>query len=118
MLGALGAWSTAEVLGAQPRGRWRAALAAALVASGAAGLGFERVIIRRVYGAHLRQILITVGGLIIAEQLMIAVWGAAAAAAGRSPPRLRGSIILAGAAIEKYRLIAVALGLPSMPDCI
>ena len=44
-----------------------AAVAAAAVVTGAVGWGFERVIVRRVYGSHLRQILITMGGLIIAE---------------------------------------------------
>ncbi|HUH86009.1 MAG TPA: branched-chain amino acid ABC transporter permease [Stellaceae bacterium] len=109
ILGALGTWSTAE--------SWAlnlavlvVALVVALVASGAAGFVFERVIIRRVYGAPLRQILITVGGLIIAEQLMVAVWGASPLPLPK-PPSFQGSIILGGAAIEKYRLIAVALGL-------
>jgi branched-chain amino acid transport system permease protein len=109
VLGGLAGWSVADswwlnlaVLGV--------ALMVALVASGAAGYVFERVIIRRVYGAHLRQILITVGGLIIAEQLVVAVWGANPLPLPK-PASFRGSIILGAAAIEKYRLIAVALGL-------
>jgi len=109
VLGALGAWSTA-VSWALNLAVLAAALAVALAASGAVGFVFERVIIRRVYGSHLRQILITVGGLIIAEQLMVAVWGASPLPLPK-PPSFRGSIILGGAAIEKYRLIAVALGL-------
>jgi branched-chain amino acid transport system permease protein len=109
VLGALGAWSTAASW-ALNLAVLAAALAVALAASGAVGFVFERVIIRRVYGSHLRQILITVGGLIIAEQLMVAVWGASPLPLPK-PPSFRGSIILAGAAIEKYRLIAVALGL-------
>jgi branched-chain amino acid transport system permease protein len=87
-----------------------AALVVALLASGAAGYVFERLIIRRVYGAHLRQILITMGGLIIAEQLVVAVWGANPLPLPK-PASFQGSIIIAGAAIEKYRLIAVVLGL-------
>jgi len=109
VLGALAPWSTAESW-AVNLAVLAVALAVALVASGAAGFVFERVIIRRVYGAHLRQILITVGGLIIAEQLMVAVWGASPLPLPK-PPSFQGSIILGGAAIEKYRLIAVALGL-------
>jgi branched-chain amino acid transport system permease protein len=86
------------------------ALVAAIVASGTVGFVFERVIIRRVYGAHLRQILVTVGGLIVAEQLIVALWGPNPLPLPK-PAAFRGSIILGGAAIEKYRVIAVALGL-------
>jgi len=109
VLGALAGWSVAE--------SWwlnlaalLVALVAAIVASGAVGFVFERVIIRRVYGAHLRQILVTVGGLIVAEQLIVALWGPNPLPLPK-PASFRGSIILGGAAIEKYRIIAVALGL-------
>jgi branched-chain amino acid transport system permease protein len=87
-----------------------AALLAAAVVAGAVGYAFERVIIMRVYGAHLRQILITVGGLIIAEQLIIAIWGPASIPQIK-PATFRGSFELLGGAVEKFRLIAVALGL-------
>jgi branched-chain amino acid transport system permease protein len=87
-----------------------AALAAAAVVTGAVGWGFERVIVRRVYGSHLRQILITMGGLIIAGQLVIALWGPQPLLLAK-PAALRGSFVLAGAAIEKYRMVAVGLGL-------
>ncbi len=109
VLGALAGWSNADSW-ALNLAALAAALLAALMASGAAGYVFERVIIRRVYGAPLRQILITVGGLIIAEQLVVAVWGANPLPLPK-PAAFRGSFILAGAAIETYRLIAVALGL-------
>jgi branched-chain amino acid transport system permease protein len=109
VIGALAGWSTAQ--------SWwlnlaalAAALLVALVATGAAGYVFERIIIRRVYGSHLRQILITVGGLIIAEQLVVAFWGASPLPLPK-PTSFRGSILIAGAAIEKYRLIAAVLGL-------
>lgn len=87
-----------------------AAVAAAAVVTGAVGWGFERVIVRRVYGSHLRQILITMGGLIIAGQLVIALWGPQPLLLAK-PAALRGSFVLAGAAIEKYRMVAVGLGL-------
>ena len=86
-----------------------AALAAA-VAGGVCGWGFERVIIRRVYGAHLQQILITVGGLIVAEQLLVVIWGAQPLAVAK-PAALRGAFVIGGAAIERYRMVAVGLGL-------
>jgi branched-chain amino acid transport system permease protein len=109
VVGALAGWSEAA---SWPLNLAVLALAivVALVASGAAGYVFERVIIRRVYGAHLRQILITVGGLVIAEQLVVAVWGANPLPLPK-PASFRGSVIVAGAAIEKFRLIAVVLGM-------
>jgi branched-chain amino acid transport system permease protein len=90
-----------------------AALAVAIVVTGAAGYLFEIVIIRRVYGSHLRQILITVGGLIVLQELLIVVWGANPIPV-QKPAALRGSVIVAGAAIEIYRLVAVVLGIAVM----
>jgi branched-chain amino acid transport system permease protein len=86
------------------------ALLAAAAISGAFGFAFEHLIIRRVYGSHLQQILITVGGLIVAQQLITVVWGAEPLHVTK-PESLRGSLIIGGAAIEKYRIVAVALGL-------
>ena len=86
-----------------------AVLAAALV-SGIAGLAFEAVLIRRVYGSHLQQILITVGGLIVAGELVVALWGPQPLPLAK-PMLLRGSFHLFGATIETYRMAAVAVGL-------
>jgi branched-chain amino acid transport system permease protein len=74
------------------------------------GLVFERVIVRPVYGSHLKQILVTMGGLIIAQQLIIVLWGPDALHQSR-PAMLRGSVVVGDAAIEVYRLVAVAVGL-------
>ena len=106
---ALAGWVAADSLGLNLLALAAAILAAALV-SGLGGMAFERLIIRRVYGSHLQQILITVGGLIVAGQLMVAIWGAEPAPIAR-PALLRGSILLAGGTIETYRLVAAALGL-------
>ncbi|PZX32238.1 putative ABC transporteur, membrane component [Cupriavidus phytorum] len=86
------------------------AIAAAMVAAGAVGLFFERVVVRPVYGQHLKQILITMGGMIVAEQLIKAIWGPETIAL-QVPTTFRGAVLLGDAAIEKYRLIAMALGL-------
>ena len=86
------------------------AILAAAVAGGAVGWLFEQVIVRRVYGSHLQQILITVGGLIVAEQLVVVIWGAQQLQVPK-PAMLRGSFLLDGAAIETFRMVAVALGL-------
>jgi branched-chain amino acid transport system permease protein len=108
VLGRLGGWLGADswALNLAALG---AALLAAAVCSGAAGYVMERIIIRRVYGSHLRQILITAGGLIVAQQLVLAVWGAEPLTVAR-PAFLRGSFGLAGASIESFRLAAVVLG--------
>jgi branched-chain amino acid transport system permease protein len=82
----------------------------AAAASGILGYVFERVFVRGVYGSHLRQILITVGALIIAEQLVIALWGPQPMPLPK-PASFRGSLILGSVAIEKYRLVAVVIGL-------
>jgi branched-chain amino acid transport system permease protein len=109
VIGALAGWTAAD--------SWllnllalAAAVVAAAVACGAVGWAFERVIIRRVYGAHLQQILITVGGMIVAEQLVVVIWGAEPLQVPK-PAMLRGSFVVGGAAIETYRMVAVALGL-------
>tara|TARA_R110002020_G_scaffold87061_23_gene215106 strand:- start:1151 stop:2182 length:1032 start_codon:yes stop_codon:yes gene_type:complete len=87
-----------------------AAVIAAMCVTGALGWGFERVIVRPVYGAHLKQILVTVGGLIVIEQLIHVVWGPDEIYLTR-PETLKGAVTFAGAAIEKYRLLAVVFGL-------
>ena len=74
------------------------------------GLLFERVIVRPVYGSHLKQILVTMGGLIVAEQLIHAVWGASPIPVPL-PESLRGAIVVGDAAVERYRVVALALGL-------
>jgi branched-chain amino acid transport system permease protein len=86
------------------------ALVAAAAASGAAGFVFERLVIRQVYGAPLRQILITVGALAVIEQLIVVVWGPEALPLPR-PAMLRGSVFIGDAAVETYRLVALAVGL-------
>jgi branched-chain amino acid transport system permease protein len=86
------------------------ALAASIVVAGVLGLFFERVIIRPVYGQHLKQILITTGGMIVAEQLIHVVWGPDQLPLLR-PPTLRGSFLIGDIALEKFRLAAVVVGI-------
>ena len=86
------------------------AIAAAMLATGAMGFAFERVIVRPVYGSHLKQILVTMGGLIVTQQLILVLWGPDAIHLAR-PATLRGSIVLGEVAVEKYRLFAVTVGL-------
>lgn len=87
-----------------------AAIVAATVFGAVAGWFFERVIVKPVYHDHLRQILITMGALIVAEQIVLAVWGGAPIAVPR-PAFLEGAIVFGDVAVETYRIFAVILGL-------
>ncbi|MFC5459109.1 branched-chain amino acid ABC transporter permease [Massilia niabensis] len=86
------------------------AVTVAMLVTALLGWAFERVIIMPVYGQHLKQILITMGGMIVAEQLINVIWGAETIPLPL-PTSLRGAIFLGDAAIEKYRLVAVVVGL-------
>lgn len=86
------------------------AMLVAMLVAGALGLVFERYIVRPVYGQHLKQILITMGGMIIGEELIKVIWGPGQLALPL-PETLRGSFIIGDASIEKYRLLAMAVGL-------
>lgn len=86
------------------------AMVLAMAVAAAIGLAFERCIVRPVYGQHLKQILITMGGMIIGEELIKVVWGPQQIALPM-PEALRGAVIWGDAAIEKYRLLAVGIGL-------
>ncbi|MGH1368022.1 MAG: branched-chain amino acid ABC transporter permease [Maritimibacter sp.] len=85
------------------------AIAAAITFGAAAGWFFERVIIKPVYSDHLRQILITMGALIVAEQLILMVWGGTPMSVPR-PQFLEGSLIIGDSSLEIYRLFAFCLG--------
>ena len=84
-----------------------ALIALAMAVTGALGYAFERIIIMPVYGQHLKQILVTVGGLIVAEQLIVAVFGPVQIALPL-PTAFRGALVFGDVAIERYRLIAAA----------
>ena len=118
---ALGAFVAASLLGSMAdwtgSASWAMNLAAVLPAmlvamavAGAVGLAFERFIVRPVYGQHLKQILITMGGMIIGEELIKVIWGPLQIALPL-PEAMRGSVFWGEAAIEKYRLLAVVVGL-------
>ena len=118
---ALGAYVAASVLGSMAD--WTTsgdilrnlvavipAMLVAMLVAGAVGLAFERFIVRPVYGQHLKQILITMGGMIIGEELIKVVWGAQQVPLPL-PEGMRGALLLGDAAIGKYRLVAVAVGI-------
>jgi branched-chain amino acid transport system permease protein len=109
---AVGAYVAASVI--KVFGASLAALAPAMVAAmltaGLLGWFFERVIIKPVYGQHLKQILITTGGMIVAEQLIHVVWGPDLLPLPR-PEELRGAFLFGEVALEKFRLAAVVVGI-------
>ena len=85
------------------------AMLVAMAVAGALGLVFERFIIRPVYGMHLKQILITMGGMIIGEEMIKVIWGPEQIPLPL-PEAMRGAVLLGDAAVEKYRLVAVLVG--------
>jgi branched-chain amino acid transport system permease protein len=118
---ALGAFVATSVLGSMAdytasESLWRNLLAVfpamviAMLVAAAVGLAFERYIVRPVYGSHLKQILITMGGMIIGEEMIKVIWGPQQIALPL-PAGMRGSLLLGDAAVEKYRVIAVVVGL-------
>lgn len=86
------------------------AMIVAMLVAGAIGLAFERFIVRPVYGFHLKQILITMGGMIIGEELIKVIWGPGQIPLPL-PEALRGTLLLGDAAIGKYRILAVVVGI-------
>jgi len=109
VLGAMVDWASVDSV-ALNLGAIFIAMLAAMAVAGAIGLAFERVIVRPVYGLHLKQILITMGGMIVGEEIIKVIWGPQQIPLPL-PPTLRGSFLVGDAAIEKYRVLAVVIGL-------
>ncbi|MCD6680570.1 MAG: branched-chain amino acid ABC transporter permease [Burkholderiaceae bacterium] len=109
VLAPLGAWTESASLAAN-LGAIALAMLAAMAVAAAIGVVFERLIVRPVYGNHLKQILITMGGMIIGEELIKVIWGPQQIPLPL-PAALRGAYLIGDAAIEKYRLLAVVVGL-------
>ena len=86
-------------------------IAVSMLVAGVVGWMFERVIVRPVYGQHLKQILVTMGGLIIVEQLLYVFFGGNPITISL-PYSFRGGLAFGpDIVVERYRLIAVAVGL-------
>jgi branched-chain amino acid transport system permease protein len=115
---ALGAFVATSVMGATvgwtsgfgQLGAVFLAMLAAMAVAGALGWAFERVVVRPVYGLHLKQILITMGGMIVGEEIIKVIWGPAQIPLPL-PEVLRGSWVVGEAAIGKYRVLAMGVGL-------
>ncbi len=109
VMGALPAWTMADSI-ALNLGALALAILAAMAVAGAAGWVFERLLVQVVYGQHLKQILITMGGMVIGEELIKVVWGPQMIPL-QMPATLSGALLFGDAAVEKFRLIAVVIGL-------
>jgi branched-chain amino acid transport system permease protein len=74
------------------------------------GMITERLVIRPVYGSHLFQIFITVGAMIVMEELVRIVWGPNDEVMP-VPMNFMGSWDLFDVVVSKYPLIAIIIGL-------
>src|SRR5574343_1027021 len=109
VLAALAPWAASPDIAANLAALALACLAGMAIAA-AVGLVFERVLVLPVYGQHLKQILITMGGMIIGEELIKASWGAQLIPMPM-PEALRGIFLLGDVAVEKFRVLAMLIGL-------
>lgn len=109
VLAAMAPWATSPDVLANLAALATACLAGMAIAA-AVGLVFERVLVRPVYGQHLKQILITMGGMIIGEELIKASWGAQMIPLPL-PDALRGIFLFGDVAVEKFRVLSMGIGL-------
>lgn len=86
------------------------ALIAALIMGGLWGLVIERVIVRKVYGDHLKQILITMGVSLVLAEIIKVVWGPNDEVV-LVPQLFVGSYDLWDVIINKFRVVAIVVGL-------
>lgn len=108
VLGPLAGWATADSVGLN-LALLLLCILCAMAVTGVVGAVFERVIVRPVYGSHLKQILVTMGGLIVTEQAIHAIWGASPIPIPL-PQSLRGAFVFGDIIMERYRVVAVVIG--------
>lgn len=108
VLAALAPWAGSDSVVANLAALAAACLAGMAIAA-AVGVVFERVLVRPVYGQHLKQILITMGGMIIGEELIKASWGPALIPLPL-PTSLNGIFLIGDVAVEKFRVLAMLIG--------
>jgi branched-chain amino acid transport system permease protein len=85
------------------------AIVIAMLVTVTGALIFERLIVRHCYGKPLAtQVMLTIGGMIVIEQLIIAFIGNGMYI--RKPPSLSGVMLFGDVAIERYRLMTTVVG--------
>ena len=95
---------------AQSIGSLLLALLAGAVSGALLGLVLERVIIRGVYGDHLKQIMITMGVLYVMTEIIKIFWGANPEVV-LVPMLFQGSYDVFDIIINKFRVVAIIVGL-------
>ncbi|MFD2046706.1 branched-chain amino acid ABC transporter permease [Ornithinibacillus salinisoli] len=85
------------------------AIIAAIVTGLLLGLITEKLIVRPVYGNHVQQILITLGFMLVLQELIKVVFGPDQKAVF-PPDWLQGSFMVGDIVIIKYRLFIIAIG--------
>ncbi|KMK93786.1 branched-chain amino acid ABC transporter permease [Rossellomorea marisflavi] len=100
----MGAWVFNET------GDFLLSVAAAILIGMVLGLVLERFLIRPVYGNHVRQLLITLGGMLVLTESIKILWGPNPIRVNL-PEWLQGSFQLDGGVILiKYRLFVIVVG--------
>ena len=85
------------------------AMAAAMIAVAILGIILERVVVRRVYGNHLFQILITFGATIVLVELIRVFWGPNDEVT-TVPLTFSGNWDILDVIVSRYRIICILLG--------
>ncbi|KQU59621.1 branched-chain amino acid ABC transporter permease [Rossellomorea marisflavi] len=101
----MGAWVFNET------GNFLLSVAAAILIGMVLGLVLERFLIRPVYGNHVRQLLITLGGMLVLTESIKILWGPNPIRVNL-PEWLQGSFQFDGGVILiKYRLFVIVVGI-------
>ena len=85
------------------------AMVAAMITVGILGIILERVVVRRVYGNHLFQILITFGATIVLVELIRVFWGPNDEVT-TVPLTFSGNWDIMDVIVSRYRIICIFLG--------
>src|SRR5205085_11651713 len=103
----LGAYIALSVV--QITGSFWIAMLAAPVALALVGLVVEPLLLRRLRGRHLDQVLLTIGVSLVIVDLIGQLWGREVRSLS-APAGLDGSVTLIGGVYPVYRLLVVAFG--------
>ncbi len=85
------------------------ALGAAGLLGAVLGIIIERLVIQRVYGDHLMQLLVTVGVSFVLIEILKIIWGVNDEVV-QVPLAFQDSFIIYGVFVEYFRVVAIALG--------